>query len=95
MNMAFVYILLTADGTRYTGSTIALERRLREHQSGGVSSTRNKRPLKLLAFRKFSDIEEAALWEKKYKRSHGQLERDIKRGIVTKIDIQLDACIRP
>ena len=61
-----------------------LERRMQEHENGLVFSTREKRPLRLFAFREFSDIKEAALWEKKYKGSHGQLERDIRKGIVMK-----------
>ena len=80
--MIGVYILLTSVGTKYIGSTTNLARRLNEHNKGSVYSTKSKRPLKLFAFRKCSYIKEAALWERKYKRSHGQLERDLKKGIV-------------
>ena len=78
----YVYILNTANGNKYIGSTINIERRYNEHAAGKVFSTKNKLPVTLIAFRKFSDIREAAMWEKKYKRSHGQLERDLKKGIL-------------
>jgi putative endonuclease len=78
----YVYILKTSDGNRYIGSTINLKRRFGEHSSGKVLSTRNKLPVTLVAYRTFTEIKEAALWEKKYKRSHAQLERDLKKGIL-------------
>jgi hypothetical protein len=37
----------------------------------------------LVGWRYFEDIKDAAVWEKKYKNSHGQLERDLERGIIT------------
>ena len=41
--MPHVYILECADGTYYTGSTIDLDRRLAEHQSGeGAVYTRKR-----------------------------------------------------
>lgn len=80
--MAFVYVLVTRDGTRYIGSTVNIDRRFREHTNGRVLSTKHKRPVRLFAVRTCSTISEAVLWEKKYKRSHGQLERDIRKGIV-------------
>ncbi len=47
--MAYVYILECADGTYYTGATIDLDRRLKQHQKGiGAKYTRGRRPLKLL-----------------------------------------------
>jgi putative endonuclease len=38
------------DGNFYTGSTNDLKRRLNEHQSGNVRSTRNRRPLELVYY---------------------------------------------
>jgi len=78
----YVYILITAIGTRYIGSTKNLAKRIAEHNAGRVLSTRLKRPVRLLGYRVFSDVREAAMWEKKYKRSHGQLDRDMKKGIL-------------
>ena len=49
--MHYVYILQSEkDGKFYTGSTNDLKRRLREHQSGNVISTCNRRPLELIYY---------------------------------------------
>ncbi len=46
---AFVYILRCADGSLYTGYTIDLQRRLKQHQSGhGGKYTRAHRPVELV-----------------------------------------------
>jgi putative endonuclease len=51
MPMNYVYLLLSEkDGRFYTGSTNELKRRLYEHNSGNVISTRNRRPLKLIYY---------------------------------------------
>jgi len=46
-----VYILECADGTYYTGITVDIKHRLRQHNGeivGGAFYTRNKRPVKLV-----------------------------------------------
>jgi len=49
--MDYVHLLLSLkDGRFYTGWTNDLKRRLHEHVSGNVKSTRNRRPLKLLYY---------------------------------------------
>ena len=49
--MHYVYLLLSEkDDKFYTGSTNDLKRRLYEHNSGNVRSTRNRRPLKLIYY---------------------------------------------
>lgn len=79
--MGYVYILKSLkDKNKYIGSTINLEKRLKLHNQGQVQSTRNRRPLVLVAYQEFSSIQEAAALEKKYKRSHGSLDRAIKKG---------------
>ncbi|MBM2820834.1 MAG: nuclease [Candidatus Berkelbacteria bacterium] len=79
--MAYIYILKSKkDNHLYIGSTINLKNRINEHLGGHVESTRYRRPLELIGWREFQTVIEAALWEGKYKRSHGQLERDIKSG---------------
>lgn len=46
---AFVYLLLCADGTLYTGWTWDIARRLETHQKGrGARYTRSRRPLTLV-----------------------------------------------
>ncbi|MBM2821115.1 MAG: nuclease superfamily protein [Candidatus Berkelbacteria bacterium] len=77
--MSYVYFLRSVkDGEMYIGSTKCLRNRIREHIKGNVPSTKNRGPLNIIGWRKFYDIAEAAQWEKKYKNSHGQIERDIK-----------------
>ncbi len=49
--MHYVYLLLSdKDGKFYTGLTNNLKRRLREHNSGDVKSTANRRPFKLIYY---------------------------------------------
>ncbi|RKY35918.1 MAG: GIY-YIG nuclease family protein [Candidatus Omnitrophota bacterium] len=52
----FVYMLECYDGTYYTGYTLNLEKRLKEHNQGkrGAKYTRGRRPVRLV-------------WHKKYK----------------------------
>ncbi|TRX53962.1 GIY-YIG nuclease family protein [Thalassomonas sp. M1454] len=47
----FVYILRCADDTLYTGVTVDVTRRMKEHNEGGVKSakyTRHRRPITLM-----------------------------------------------
>lgn len=47
--MHFVYILLCVDGTLYTGYTIDVDRRVREHNGGsGSKYTRSRLPVVLV-----------------------------------------------
>ena len=79
--MNCVYLLKSLkDNKRYIGSTNNLTKRLQYHNGGQVVSTRNRRPLVLLGYQFCENIKEAALLEKKYKRSHGALERAVKLG---------------
>ena len=79
--MAYVYILKSLkDHKKYTGSTPDLERRINQHNEGHVQSTKNRRPFILYAYQYAENIEEAALLENKYKRSHNLVERMIKLG---------------
>lgn len=51
--MAFIYILESLqDGKFYTGSTVDLKRRLEQHRSGKVKSTKSRLPVKLVYFEK-------------------------------------------
>jgi len=79
--MGYVYILRSLkDSNKYIGSTINLEKRIKLHMSGQVRSTKNRRPLTLIMYQKVETIQEAAVLERKYKNSHGALDRAIKRG---------------
>jgi putative endonuclease len=64
----YMYILLCADGSYYTGSTINLERRLEQHQKGeGANHTRKRLPVKLLYYEEYQRIDEAFYREKQVK----------------------------
>lgn len=53
----YMYILLCADGTYYTGSTTHLDLRLVQHQNGeGANHTKNRLPVKLVYFEVFDRI---------------------------------------
>jgi putative endonuclease len=66
---AFVYILLCADGTLYTGWTSDLERRLAAHNSGqGAKYTRGRRPLRLIYVEELSGRPAALRREREIKR---------------------------
>ncbi len=53
--MYFVYILKCSDDTLYTGITVGLERRVREHNSSnlGAKYTKVRRPVELVFSKKF------------------------------------------
>ncbi|HPL93264.1 MAG TPA: GIY-YIG nuclease family protein [bacterium] len=55
--MYYLYLLQCADGTFYTGITVDLERRLKEHNESklGAKYTRARRPVKLLYSRRFKN----------------------------------------
>lgn len=66
--MAFVYILRSLKlGTYYIGSTKNISRRLKQHNSGNVTSTKYKRPFKLVFSQEFQTIQQACKVEKKIK----------------------------
>ncbi|NBB79128.1 MAG: GIY-YIG nuclease family protein [Verrucomicrobia bacterium] len=49
--MYYVYVLVSeVDGEWYTGSTPDLKRRVIRHNNGEVTSTKNRRPLKLIYY---------------------------------------------
>lgn len=79
--MICVYVLHSLkDGNKYIGSTVDLDQRIREHVEGKSQSTRNRRPLVLFGYQETGTIEDAAILEKKYKRSHDFLLRSIRKG---------------
>lgn len=78
--IGYVYILRSIkDKKRYIGSTNNIDRRLKEHNTGLVYSTRYRRPFKTEAILKYDTIIKAAEMEKKFKQSHDCLEREIKK----------------
>ena len=70
--MYYVYILQSEkDKKRYTGFTENLDRRLIEHNSGLVKSTRFRKPLKLIYFEEFENKVDAMKREKEIKTKKG------------------------
>lgn len=60
-----MYILECSDGSYYTGSTIDLEKRIKQHQDGeGANHTKKHLPVKLLYFEIYKRIDEAFYREK-------------------------------
>ena len=69
MKQYFVYILLCNDGSYYTGITNDLERRIYEHENGiDIGSyTSRRRPVKLVFYEMFTDVNQAIAFEKQVK----------------------------
>lgn len=66
--MAWVYILHNPTTHRfYIGSTIDLERRLKQHKSGNTRTTRRLKTNELFYTEEYKTIEEARLREKQIK----------------------------
>ena len=69
----FVYILKSKkDGRLYKGQTSNIEKRLKEHNSGKVKSTKGFIPWDIVYFEQFSSREEAVLREKYFKTGIGR-----------------------
>jgi putative endonuclease len=70
--MWYVYILICNDGKHYTGCTSDPDRRLAEHLSGNVESTRLKLPVELLCYTAFKSKYTAFYYEKYLKSGSGR-----------------------
>lgn len=70
MELSYVYILKCSDNTYYTGVTANLEQRIIEHQKGKhqESYTYSRRPITLVFFSEFTDINIAIEKEKQIKK---------------------------
>lgn len=72
-HMNYVYTLLSGkDGNFYTGSTSDLKRRLKEHNAGGVNSTKNRRPLELIYYEACLNVEDSRQRERYLKSGMGK-----------------------
>ena len=68
--MYILYILECADSTLYTGITVDLDRRVKEHNSSklGAKYTRTRRPVKLVYYKKFRNRSLASKEEMRIKK---------------------------
>ncbi len=65
MPKGYMYILKCLDDTYYTGSTIDLQRRLKQHQQGaGAIYTQKRLPVELVYHEEFQRIDDAFYREK-------------------------------
>ena len=69
--MYYVYILQLRDKTYYHGFSDDLKQRIKAHQDGGVLSTKNLRPLKLIYYSAFESKLKALQFEKYLKTNSG------------------------
>lgn len=67
----YTYILQLKDKSYYYGYSENLKQRLKEHQNGGVLSTRELRPVSLVFYAVFSTKTKALMFEKYLKSSSG------------------------
>ena len=83
--MYYLYVLKsTVDGNLYVGSTNDLRRRLLEHNSHKVPSTKSRAPFGLRYYEAFSDESEARRREASLKddgRALAQLKRRISKSL--------------
>ena len=69
MNSYYVYIVKCSDNSYYTGITNDLDRRINEHNDGLNLEcyTYRRRPVTLLFYHEFGEVEQAILFEKQVK----------------------------
>ncbi len=71
--MYYVYVLQShKDNLLYTGFTLDLKRRLKEHNEGNVSSTKKRTPFKLIYYEACLSQEDAIRREKYLKSTYGK-----------------------
>ena len=72
--MYYTYVLLSeADGNLYTGYTKDLKLRFEQHREGKVTSTKDRRPLKLIYYEACINQEDATRREKYFKTYKGRI----------------------
>jgi len=68
----FVYVIESAEGSRYTGQTPDLERRLKEHNGGNSHSTKHGSSWRIVYHEQFGTRGEAMKREKYLKTGAGR-----------------------
>lgn len=69
--MYYVYILKLFDGEYYVGFSTELKQRLKEHFVGNVTTTKSRRPFRLVFYAVFLNQKRATDFEKYLKSSSG------------------------
>ncbi|MBW3568676.1 GIY-YIG nuclease family protein [Candidatus Parcubacteria bacterium] len=68
--MYYFYILVSGeDGRHYYGSTSNLKKRFTDHNNGKVTSTKFRRPLRLIYYKAYEGLQNARFRKKQVKRS--------------------------
>ncbi len=82
--MAFVYILKNEKGNFYIGSTVNLERRIKQHNNGNTYSTKRMGNLKLVFSQKYEKLKDARKIEYKLKslKRHDYIANIVKDGFI-------------
>ena len=86
----FVYVLRSLkDGKRYVGITFDVDKRLRQHNRGEVTSTKGRRPFVLVHYEETGGVAQARIREKYFKTAAGRrylggLERKMMAQLVTR-----------
>ena len=94
--MYYVYFLLLNNFNIYTGFTNNLKRRILEHKSGKVNSTKHKMPLKLIGYEAYLLKTDAERREKFLKTTEGRrLFRQQYRDILIITGSQSYPTLRP
>ncbi len=77
MKLYYVYILECSDGLLYTGITNDVSRRLEEHNAGlnKNSFTYKRRPVEVIFYQDFNDVNQAIWFEKKIKKWSAQKKK--------------------
>jgi len=83
--MYYLYILKCADKTLYTGITVDLDRRIKEHNDSklGAKYTKARRPVKLVYSKKFRNRSLASKEENRIK----NLSREEKLELIKNISV--------
>ena len=71
--MIVFYILLCRNGRYYIGSTNDLDRRIEQHKSGYVKSTKYVLPIELIAMIPCQTLTEARILERKIKKGKSRI----------------------
>jgi putative endonuclease len=83
--MQYVYVLISLKDYRlYIGTTSDLKKRLENHNSGYVKSTKSRMPFKLIYYEAYSDLSDAKRREKYLKggKGHNELKIQIQDALI-------------